>query len=691
MLLVELNRIASHLLFQATNGLDLGAVSMIIYGWRDRELTLRLLETITGLRMNNNFIRPGGVAADLPDGWREDVLELCTAVERRRGRVRPAAHREPDLARATLGVGVITTQQAIALNATGPICGPPASHGTCAGRSRTSRTTMSTSTDLHAERRTSSTYQIRLLRDPRVDQDRAPVRGAHARGRLPRAGPQDHTAAAGRASTSRWKRSSITSSSSPRASACLRARPTSPSSRRAVRSGAIRVRRNREAVPAAHPRAVVYNLQFDGRDVPVGCSPTASRSSRASIRSWGRSTASAVHPANLDLAANHCPLPGEEVCRPSVASTSRRTRTVRHAGGHRGTPTCSTSRPRSCWGRAPSTPCSTASRSGSSWSRCARRELSRERRPDLLEHLQRRYAADGDVHRRGGRVRIAACDLAPVLQVNYEFDGPLTGPSAEQPRRRVQGGPPRGRHPDLRVTGTEQLATHGRRRASSRSPARVARRLVDHRRRARQRRVRRGAKALGMAPEDSSPRGSTTSGLRGRGGAGRHRPEVVVPAEGGVPALPHGERRRGRAVDVQGRHAGGATTTQPLIEGIVMDVYASSAATPSSTCGGSSRWAPSVSGRRSPRRTSVASSARTSWAPGSTSDRAAPRRGCYIAGDETGLLSSLEGERGHAAYQAAVPRGAGRYAAPTIVNNVETMSTVPHIVNRGGEWYASMA
>src|SRR6516162_2246459 len=55
MLLVELQRIASHLLFQATNGLDLGAVSMMVYGWRDRELTLRFLEKITGLRMNHNF------------------------------------------------------------------------------------------------------------------------------------------------------------------------------------------------------------------------------------------------------------------------------------------------------------------------------------------------------------------------------------------------------------------------------------------------------------------------------------------------------------------------------------------------------------------------------------------------------------------------------------------------------------
>ena len=68
MLMSELNRLSSHLLFMATNGMDLGAVSMMIYGWREREEVLRLLEKITGLRMNHNYIRPGGVAADLPDG-----------------------------------------------------------------------------------------------------------------------------------------------------------------------------------------------------------------------------------------------------------------------------------------------------------------------------------------------------------------------------------------------------------------------------------------------------------------------------------------------------------------------------------------------------------------------------------------------------------------------------------------------
>ena len=74
MMMAELNRASSHLLFQATNGMDIGAVSMMFYGWREREEVLRLFEMVTGLRMNHNYIRPGGVAADLPAGWQEATL-----------------------------------------------------------------------------------------------------------------------------------------------------------------------------------------------------------------------------------------------------------------------------------------------------------------------------------------------------------------------------------------------------------------------------------------------------------------------------------------------------------------------------------------------------------------------------------------------------------------------------------------
>ncbi len=121
MYLNELNRIASHLLWQATNGLDLGALSMIIYGWREREETLRLLEKITGLRMNNNYIRPGGVAAELPDGWQDDTLELCNLVEKGTAEYDELLTQNPIWQERLTGVGVITTEQALALSASGPI------------------------------------------------------------------------------------------------------------------------------------------------------------------------------------------------------------------------------------------------------------------------------------------------------------------------------------------------------------------------------------------------------------------------------------------------------------------------------------------------------------------------------------------------------------------------------------------
>jgi NADH-quinone oxidoreductase subunit D len=121
MLLSELNRMSSHLLYQATNGMDLGAVGMMIYGWRERELLLNFFEKVTGLRMNHNFIRVGGTAADLPPGWQQEVLDICAAVEPRLDEFDTLLTGQPIFLKRTQGVGVITQDEAIALSATGPI------------------------------------------------------------------------------------------------------------------------------------------------------------------------------------------------------------------------------------------------------------------------------------------------------------------------------------------------------------------------------------------------------------------------------------------------------------------------------------------------------------------------------------------------------------------------------------------
>ena len=121
MMLSELNRISSHLLFMATNGLDIGAVSMMLYGFREREEVLRFFQKVTGLRMNHNFIRPGGVAADLPAGWRDDVLGLLDALPERLAEYEILMTGQPIWRERLQGVGVITRDEAIALSATGPI------------------------------------------------------------------------------------------------------------------------------------------------------------------------------------------------------------------------------------------------------------------------------------------------------------------------------------------------------------------------------------------------------------------------------------------------------------------------------------------------------------------------------------------------------------------------------------------
>src|ERR1019366_5123563 len=74
------NRMSSHLVWMATNGMDLGSTSMMIYGLRERELILAFFEKTAGLRLNLNYVRPGGVAADLPDGWQDDVLVICDTI-----------------------------------------------------------------------------------------------------------------------------------------------------------------------------------------------------------------------------------------------------------------------------------------------------------------------------------------------------------------------------------------------------------------------------------------------------------------------------------------------------------------------------------------------------------------------------------------------------------------------------------
>ena len=119
-LMSELNRVASHVLWLATQGMDIGALSMMIYGWRERETVLAFFEKTTGLRMNHNYIRPGGVAADLPDGWEEDIESMLVTVPAGVAEYGELLNENPIVLDRTQGVGVITPDEIRAYGVTGP-------------------------------------------------------------------------------------------------------------------------------------------------------------------------------------------------------------------------------------------------------------------------------------------------------------------------------------------------------------------------------------------------------------------------------------------------------------------------------------------------------------------------------------------------------------------------------------------
>ncbi|KAA3640042.1 MAG: NADH-quinone oxidoreductase subunit D [Armatimonadetes bacterium] len=120
-LMTELNRVSSHLLWAATQGMDIGALSMMIYGWRERETCLDFFEKTTGLRMNHNYIRVGGVAADLPDGWEDDVASLIATITVGIDEYEELLNDNPIFIDRTMGVGVMTPEECKQYGVTGPM------------------------------------------------------------------------------------------------------------------------------------------------------------------------------------------------------------------------------------------------------------------------------------------------------------------------------------------------------------------------------------------------------------------------------------------------------------------------------------------------------------------------------------------------------------------------------------------
>jgi NADH-quinone oxidoreductase subunit D len=120
-LMMELNRISSHLMAVGTFGMELGATTVFLYGLREREKTLDLFELITGLRMNHAFIRPGGVVQDLPAGALERIREYLAVMPKQLGEIRALLDASPVYLARTRNIAYLDLAGCMSLGITGPI------------------------------------------------------------------------------------------------------------------------------------------------------------------------------------------------------------------------------------------------------------------------------------------------------------------------------------------------------------------------------------------------------------------------------------------------------------------------------------------------------------------------------------------------------------------------------------------
>ena len=120
-MMMELNRISSHLVALATGGMELGALTAMIFGFRERELILDVFEMVTGLRMNSAYIRPGGVAQDLPADGVEKIREMLPLLRKRLKDTTDLLIDNSIWMGRTSGIGYLDLTGCMALGVTGPI------------------------------------------------------------------------------------------------------------------------------------------------------------------------------------------------------------------------------------------------------------------------------------------------------------------------------------------------------------------------------------------------------------------------------------------------------------------------------------------------------------------------------------------------------------------------------------------
>ena len=120
-LFMELNRISSHLVWLATTGMELGAISMMLYGFREREYILDIFEETSGLRMNHAYFRPGGVSQDLPDTAVAKIRDFLVYMPKKLKEYEDMLTGQIIWQERTQGVGVLDVTGCMSLGVTGPV------------------------------------------------------------------------------------------------------------------------------------------------------------------------------------------------------------------------------------------------------------------------------------------------------------------------------------------------------------------------------------------------------------------------------------------------------------------------------------------------------------------------------------------------------------------------------------------
>ena len=303
----------------------------------------------------------------------------------------------------------------------------------------------------------------------------------------------------------------------------------------------------------------------------------------------------------------------------------------------------------------------------------------------LYEAMIAAAAEHSDVHVRAFEC-LGACDIAPMASVDGEYVGPLTAEDAAQIVEDLRAGKPvleakqLRRRPCVQPPGSRTLLFEG-----IDEPG--LNRLEVYERRGGYGALR---KALGMAPQGTLNE-ITESGIRGRGGAGFEMGKKAS-------FLPHGDMEKYLVCNADESEPGTfkdrelmEKSPHMLIEGIVIASWAAEI----------SRAFIYIRGEYAQQADILEAAIAEAEAAGYLGERilGSPHSvslvlhrgaGAYICGEETGLLDSLEGKRGNPRLKPPFPAIEGLYHGPTLINNVETLCTVPHIIEMGGKEYAEI-